>query len=132
MSKPRGRLSEKAESGKPDSWLTRTRAVSGKICVGFIAPRSLRYCTTYRPPNVFTLSCKNRLTCLPREAARRLPRLTRNGKSELQPPCRARAVRAAGGGAPPGQRTGGFCQLVRAVSRRAHATHVRVLRWRMP
>jgi hypothetical protein len=29
-----------------------------------------------RPPNVLTLSCKSRLTCLPQEAARRLPRLT--------------------------------------------------------
>jgi len=28
-----------------------------------------------RPHNVLTLSCKNRLTCLPQEAARRLPRL---------------------------------------------------------
>jgi len=27
-------------------------------------------------PNVLTLSCKNGLTCMPREAARRLPRLT--------------------------------------------------------
>src|ERR1043165_2721285 len=34
-------------------------------------------------PNVLTLSCKNRLTCLPREAARRLPRPTRSGTSEL-------------------------------------------------
>jgi|ERR1043165_441995 hypothetical protein len=38
-----------------------------------------------RPPNVLTLSCKSRLTRLPREAARRLPRLTRSGRSELQP-----------------------------------------------
>jgi len=30
-----------------------------------------------RPANVLTLSCKSRLTCLPQEAARRLPRLTR-------------------------------------------------------
>src|ERR1051326_5918131 len=59
------------------------------------------------PPNVLTLSCKHRLTCLPREAARRLPRLTRSGGSELQPTCRARAVRAARGGSPPGHRTGG-------------------------
>src|ERR1041384_4956066 len=35
------------------------------------------------PANVLTLSCKTRLTCLPREAARRLPRLTRSGRSEL-------------------------------------------------
>jgi len=68
-----------------------------------------------RPHNVLTLSCKNRLTCERREAARRLPRPTRSGRSELQPACRARAVRAARGGAPPGQRTGGFCQLVRTV-----------------
>src|SRR6185503_11293609 len=66
-------------------------------------------------PNVLTLSCKNRLTRLPREAARLLPRQTRSGGSELQRTCRARAVRAAQGGSPPGQRTGGFCQLVRAV-----------------
>src|ERR1043165_1134482 len=69
-------------------------------------------------PNVLTLSCKNRLPCLPREAARRLPRPTRSGRSELQPTGRGRAVRAARGGAPPGQRTGGFCQLVRVVRRR--------------
>jgi len=49
---------------------------------------------------------------MPHEAAGRLPRLTRSGRSDLQPTCRARAVRAARGGAPPGQRTGGFCQLV--------------------
>jgi hypothetical protein len=36
-------------------------------------------------PNVLTLSCKNRLTCAPREAAGRLPRPTRSGRSELQP-----------------------------------------------
>src|SRR5690349_7934429 len=36
-------------------------------------------------PNVLTLSCKSRLPCLPRKAARRLPRLTRSGRSELQP-----------------------------------------------
>ena len=35
--------------------------------------------------NVLTLSCKSRLTCLPREAARRLPRLTRSGGSDVQP-----------------------------------------------
>ena len=35
-----------------------------------------------RPPNVLTLSCKNRLTCVTHEAARRLPRLT-SGRSEL-------------------------------------------------
>jgi len=67
---------------------------------------------SHNPPNVLTLSCKNRLKCLSRGAARRLPRLTRSGGSELQPTWRARAVRAARGGAPPGQRTGGFCQLV--------------------
>src|ERR1043165_6023297 len=71
---------------------------------------------------MLTLSCKNRLTCAPQEAARRLPRLTRSGGSELQPTCRARAVRAARGGAPPGQRTGGVCQLVRAVRPLAGAT----------
>src|ERR1041384_1065283 len=43
--------------------------------------------------NVLTLSCKTRLTCLPRKAARRLPRLTRSGRSELQLACRARADR---------------------------------------
>ena len=37
------------------------------------------------PPNAITLSCKNRLPCLPRKAARRLPRPTRSGRSELQP-----------------------------------------------
>src|ERR1043165_5070619 len=67
------------------------------------------------PANVLTLSCKNRLTCLPRKAARRLPRPTRSGRSGLQPAGRARAVRRARGGAAPGQQTGGFCQLVRAV-----------------
>jgi hypothetical protein len=66
-------------------------------------------------PNVLTLSCKNRLTCRAEEAARLLPQQTRSGGSELQRTCRARAVRAARGGAPPGQLTGGFCQLVRAV-----------------
>src|ERR1041385_8835266 len=49
-------------------------------------------------PNVLTLSCKTRLTGLPQEAARRRPRLTRSGRSEVQPACRARAVRAARGG----------------------------------
>src|ERR1051325_11242915 len=68
--------------------------------------------------NAITLSCKNRLTCLAQEAARRLPRPTRSGRSELQPPCRARAVRVARGAPPPGQRTGGFCQLVRTVGLR--------------
>jgi len=63
-------------------------------------------------PNVFTLSCKNRLPCMCREAARRLPRPTRSRRSELQPTWRARAVRAARGGSPPSQRIGGFCQLV--------------------
>src|ERR1043165_2868272 len=72
---------------------------------------------------MLTLSCKNRLTCAPQEAARRLPRLTRSGGRELQPGCRARACGAAGGGAPPGQRTGGFCQLVRAVSQRSHVNY---------
>src|ERR1043165_8398867 len=36
-----------------------------------------------RQPNVLTLSCKSRLTCEPRKAARRLPRPTRSGRSEL-------------------------------------------------
>jgi len=36
-----------------------------------------------RPPNVLTLSCKSRLTRLPQEAARRLPRPTRSGRSEM-------------------------------------------------
>jgi hypothetical protein len=38
-----------------------------------------------RPANVLTLSCKSRLTCRPREAARRLPRPERSGTSEMQP-----------------------------------------------
>ena len=67
-------------------------------------------------PNVITLSCKNRLPCLPRKAARRLPRLTQRQERTAAGVTRA-AVRAARGGSPPGQRTGGFCQLVRAVSR---------------
>src|ERR1043165_9465142 len=73
---------------------------------------------TFRRANVLTLSCKNRLTCLPRKAARRLPRPTRSGRGALQPKGRVRAGRAARGAAPPGQRAGGFCQLVSAVSRR--------------
>src|ERR1043165_4675304 len=54
--------------------------------------------TAKLPSNVLTLSCKNRLTCMAREAARRLPRLTRSDRSELQPTCRVRAVGAARGG----------------------------------
>jgi len=38
-----------------------------------------------RPPNVITLSCKSRPPCRPLWAARRLPRLTYDGGSELQP-----------------------------------------------
>src|ERR1043165_2079119 len=82
-------------------------------------------------PNVRTLSCKNRLTRLPHEAARRRPRLNpsgtaattprrpvaRGGRGDRRRAGAARAVRAARGGSPPGQRTGGFCQLVRAVRR---------------
>ena len=37
------------------------------------------------PANMLTLSCKSRLTCMPREAAWRLGRLTRSGGSQLQP-----------------------------------------------
>ena len=36
-------------------------------------------------PNVLTLSCKSRPPRRPRKAARRLPRPTRSGRSELQP-----------------------------------------------
>src|ERR1043165_8077324 len=51
--------------------------------------------TAKLPSNVLTLSCKNRLKCLPRKAARLLPRQTRSGGSELPRTWRARAARAA-------------------------------------
>jgi len=56
----------------------------------------------HNPPNVLTLSCKSRLTCLLRRAARRLPRPTPSGRSELQPTWRGRAVGAARGGSAAG------------------------------
>src|ERR1043165_4500244 len=56
----------------------RLRIISGSIGEARILPEMFPY-----PPNVLTLSCKNRLMCLPREAARRLPRPTRSGRSEL-------------------------------------------------
>ena len=104
------------------AWANVSASGSDVICVGvaILHPLILRRFAPQDellgPANVITLSCKGRLPCRAKGAARRLPRLRRSGRSELQPTCRARAVRAARGGSPPGQRTGGFCQLVRTVS----------------
>jgi hypothetical protein len=45
--------------------------------------RALRIFRSHDPANVLTLSCKSRLTRLSLGAARRLPRPTRSGRSEL-------------------------------------------------
>jgi len=63
------------------------------------------------PANVITLSCKNRLTCLPRKVARRLPRLT----TEWQERDAAGVTRACSssrrGGSPPASGPAGFVSL---------------------
>src|ERR1044071_767460 len=73
-----------------------------------------------RPPNVLTLSCKSRPLCRPPRAARRLPRLARSSGSrtaaDVTPAC---SSEPPSGGSAAEPRLGGFCQLVRGVSRRA-------------
>jgi len=62
------------------------------------------------PPNAITLSCKAALhACL--RAARRLPRRTRSGRSEVAADVPPRAVGAAQGGSAAEPTLGGFCQL---------------------
>src|ERR1043165_1026795 len=116
------RFLDREQCLRPQSFIERTLCFIITYYLCFIHQHDLTSVITcilpLHPANVFTLSCKSRLPCLPREAARRLPRLThavagancsrRDARVQFAPPEAA---------PPPGQRTGGFCQLVRAVGR---------------